>query len=60
MAYVISLMLAKLLNVVECFSAFAAEAFVSVAIDLVLENYSLLHHLQHLILFSRLEGQIIF
>jgi len=51
MAYVISLMFAKLLNVIECFSAFAAEAFVRVAVDLVLENYSLLHHLQHLVLF---------
>ena len=51
MAYVISLMLAKLLNVVECFSAFAAEAFVRITVNLVLENYSLLHHLQHLVLF---------
>lgn len=51
MAYVISLMFAKLLNVIECFSAFAAEAFVLVTVDLVLENYGLLHHLQHLVLF---------
>ena len=51
MAYVISLMFAELLNVVECFSALAAEAFVRVTVDLVLENYGLLHHLQHLVLF---------
>ena len=51
MAYVISLMFAKLLNVIECFSAFAAEAFVRVTVDLVLENYGLLHHFQHLVLF---------
>jgi len=48
-AYMISLMFAKLLNVVECFSAFAAEAFVRVTVDLVLENYCLLHHLHHLV-----------
>ena len=33
MAYVISLMFAKLLNVIECFSAFAAEAFAVVGGD---------------------------
>lgn len=50
MAYVIPLMFAKLLNVIECFSAFAAEAFVRITVNFVLENYGLLHHLQHLVL----------
>jgi|LauGreDrversion4_2_1035121.scaffolds.fasta_scaffold281420_1 hypothetical protein len=50
----IPLMFAKFLNVVESFSAFTAEAFVRITINLVLEYNGLPHHFQHLILLSGL------
>ena len=45
MAYMIPLMFAKFLNVVEGFSAFTAEAFVRITINLILEYDRLPHHL---------------